>query len=321
MTLLEPDRGQIERFVACIFRHAGTEGWVSIRAFFDNGNESVSHPGVPLESGLDYLIDGAEDIARRAANEPKQIVFTPPLGVFNNKKTAREEDLIAGLVLSVDCDQHPRRALATLSAIIGPPTVIVRSGGQWTDPETGEVQDKLHLHWRLAHPAQGDDLPKLKQARALAARIVGGDESNVPVCHPIRWPGSWHRKGEPVLCEIEDADPDREIDLSIALDLLKAAAPAPQPARQRTDATSHGNVRDATNSLSSFNSGDSRLTCQFNALAHLDRSGARPVWHSLLTSTQHRCLSHLRQRSLVAACKRCCRQSHRGIERLRCVAT
>ena len=225
MTLLEPDRDQIERFITYIFRHAGTEGWVSIRAFFDDGN-SFRIQAVPLRSGLSYLVGVAEDIARRAANNPKKIVFTPPLGVFNNEETAREVDLIAGLVLSVDCDQHPRRALATLSAIIGPPTVIVRSGGQWTDPETGEIQDKLHLHWRLAQIARGDDLPKLKQARALAARIVGGDMSNVPVCHPIRWPGGWHRKGEPVLCEIEDADPDRETDLSVALDLLKAAAPA-----------------------------------------------------------------------------------------------
>ena len=69
MTLLEPDRDQIERFVTCIFRHAGTEGWVSIRAFSDN-RKPFRIQAVPLASGLDYLIDVAEDIARRAANEP-----------------------------------------------------------------------------------------------------------------------------------------------------------------------------------------------------------------------------------------------------------
>jgi hypothetical protein len=227
--LLEPDRGQLERFVGDLFRHAEGEGFFSVRAFFDN--EAESRPfriqSVPLAAGLPYLIDNAEDIARRAANEVKKIVFCPPLGAFSNPTQAREQDLLAGFVLSVECDERPRQALATLAAIIGPPTMIVRSGGRWTDPATGQAHNKLHLHWRLAHPARGDDLPKLKKAREIATGIVGGDASNIPTVHPIRWPGSWHRKGEPVLCEIEDADPDREIDLSAALELLESAAPAP----------------------------------------------------------------------------------------------
>ena len=116
MTLLEPDRDQIKRFVGDLLRHAGIEGFVSVRAFPDNGNaeEAFRIQGVPLAAGLDDLTGVAEDNARRAANEPDKIAFAPPLGVFNNKKTAREVDLIAGSVLSVDCDQHPRRALATL---------------------------------------------------------------------------------------------------------------------------------------------------------------------------------------------------------------
>src|SRR5215472_8161248 len=36
---------------------------------------------------------------------------------------------------------------------LGPPTVIVASGGKWTDPATGQIFDKLHLHWRLRTPA------------------------------------------------------------------------------------------------------------------------------------------------------------------------
>jgi hypothetical protein len=94
-------------------------------------------------------------------------------------------------------------------------------------PGTGEVQPKLHLHWRLARPAKGEDLPLLKEARKLAAAIVGGDPSNVPAVHPIRWPGSWHRKADPVLCSIDTAYPDNEIDLVKALAILKVAAPMP----------------------------------------------------------------------------------------------
>jgi hypothetical protein len=133
--------------------------------------------------------------------------------------------LIAGLVLSVDCDQHPDEARETLERILGPATVVVRSGGKWTD-ETGQAHDKLHLHWRLSKPARDGALPELKRARELAARIVGGDMSNVPIVHPIRWPGGWHRKGEPVLCTIAAEDSDAEIDLAAALKVLEATAPA-----------------------------------------------------------------------------------------------
>jgi hypothetical protein len=79
---------------------------------------------------------------------------------------------------------------------------------------------KIHLHWRLARPARGAELVKLKRAREHVARTVGSDPSNVPICHPIRWPGSWHRKAEPRLCEILAVDPDREIEHEIALAVL-----------------------------------------------------------------------------------------------------
>ena len=64
-------------------------------------------------------------------------------------------------------------------------------------------------------PATGKALAALKRARDLAAGLVGGDPSNKPVCHPIRWPGSWHRKAEPRLCEIEQVNADVEIELEV----------------------------------------------------------------------------------------------------------
>jgi hypothetical protein len=111
--------------------------------------------------------------------------------------------------------------------ILGPATAVVYSGSVWTDTETGEVQAKRHLHWRLAVPAHGAEaLGKLKLARELACRIVGADPSNISTVHPLRWPGSWHRKGDPVLCRMEACNPDLEIDLDNALAQLKEACPA-----------------------------------------------------------------------------------------------
>jgi hypothetical protein len=221
-SLLEPDRAALEIFVDAIFRHAGTQGFVSLRGFFEgDASKPFRITPVSLAGDLKFLVDAAEDDARRAALDPKAVVFAPPLAVFAIKERAREKDIALGLALSVELDQDPQQAREQLEQLLGPATITVKSGGLWTDPKTGEIHDKLHLHWRLAKPAaQGVAIAKLKEARDLAARLVGGDPSNQPVCHPIRWPGSWHRKAAPRLCAIETANPDAEIDLDAALATL-----------------------------------------------------------------------------------------------------
>jgi hypothetical protein len=227
---LKPNRDEIEIFVDALFRHAGREGFVSLRSFFDDDQASKPFRITPtaLTGGLKPIIEGAEDDVYRGANNPKRVVFCPPIAVFSNREHAGERDLLRGLALSVECDQQPEMARLALEQILGPATVIVASGGQWTDPTTKTEQAKLHLHWRLQQPAQGKDLATLKVARDMATRIVGGDPSNKPVCHPIRWPGSWHRKREPVLCRIVAQNPDSEIDLVTAHEALSAFAPPPK---------------------------------------------------------------------------------------------
>src|SRR5262249_49667935 len=37
--ILSPDRGGIEKFVNAMFRHVGSEGFVSLRSFYDDRNE------------------------------------------------------------------------------------------------------------------------------------------------------------------------------------------------------------------------------------------------------------------------------------------
>jgi hypothetical protein len=225
---LEPDRDQIEIFVDAIFRHAGNEGYISLRSFLNNNKVLKPIQTVKLNgANRVYLIDVAEDQARRAANNPEPAVFCPPLAVFNGETgwQAREADLFKGLTISVECDERPDEARTRLEEILGPTTAVVRSGGQWIDPKDGAAFDKLHLHWRLAAPAMDGALGNLKCARELATTIVGGDPSNIPAVHCLRWPGGWHRKGPPRLCELVGINPDAEIDLETALAALKAAAP------------------------------------------------------------------------------------------------
>jgi hypothetical protein len=239
--MLEPDIDAIEIFTDALFRHAG-EGFVSLRAFLEQDAakpymiSAVSVAG----NNLSLLNERAAQGARQAANHSMGVVFCPPIAIFNDRKKAAEANLVEGLALSVECDQHPQRALRRLWEVIGPPTLVVESGGLWTDPATGETHKKLHLHWRLKTPARGkQQLADLKLARDLACRLVGGDPSNKSVVHPIRWAGTWHKKAEPILCRIASANPDEEIDLGIALARLKEAMPQEQ-ARANGHATGDG---------------------------------------------------------------------------------
>jgi hypothetical protein len=134
-------------------------------------------------------------------------------------------DLAEGLALTIECDANARAAIATLTKLLGPPTAVVASGGEWMDPKTGELEPKLHGHWRLKVPARdADAFAKLKLARKLAAKIVDGDTSNVPIVHCIRWPGSVHRKADPRLCHVVAMNDEAEIDLDDVLTILKKAA-------------------------------------------------------------------------------------------------
>ncbi len=227
---LEVDRGEIERFIGTLFRYAGEGNYVSLRAFAENEPDPkkvvFDIRGVCIVGeGLSTLADQACDMAQRAASATKPVVFCPPIATFNNPSKAREVDLVEMMALSVECDKEPEKARKRLEGLLGPATVVVRSGGEWTDPDTGEVQDKLHLHWRLAEPATSSEEHRDgKEARALATAIVGGDATNVPAVHPIRCPGSWHRKGKPRLAKIDALNENAEIELSDALDTLRLAS-------------------------------------------------------------------------------------------------
>ena len=134
--------------------------------------------------GLQLVIDAAVPVAQAAANVTTPVVFCPIPATFKDGSNAREDNLAQGLVLCVDCDQRPQQARNKLEAILGPPTLVVESGGVWIDPATGEIQSRVHLYWRLKRPATGEDLAKLKRARRLATQYVGGDPTNISMCAP-----------------------------------------------------------------------------------------------------------------------------------------
>src|SRR6516165_4479746 len=103
--MLEVDRDQIKIFVDALFRHAGKDGFVSLRAFHDNSSNKVFRINpTGLSGGLKFLVDVAEDDAYRAANWPQPVVFCPPIAVFVSKDDAKDANVAEGLALSVECD-------------------------------------------------------------------------------------------------------------------------------------------------------------------------------------------------------------------------
>src|SRR5271170_6536225 len=206
MSALQPDRDQIARFVNAMFRHADEGSYVNLRGFDheNRGYKPREWKSVQLNGArLGPLVDAAADLARLFANAPVPTVFSPPVATFRDGRGAGEDNLANGLVLSADCDQRPNASRTRLEALLGPATIVAASGGSWTDPDTGGAEDKVHLHWRLTKPTTDNEQhTKARIARRLMKMIIGSDGTAVPLSHPFRWPGSWHRKAEPRLARI-----------------------------------------------------------------------------------------------------------------------
>jgi hypothetical protein len=78
---LEPDRDQLEIFADAVLRHRGSEGFLSLRSFYesDDSKPAFRKSAVLLKGNFRFLIDCAVDDARRAAQAPQPVVFAPPL--------------------------------------------------------------------------------------------------------------------------------------------------------------------------------------------------------------------------------------------------
>jgi hypothetical protein len=229
--LREPDRTTIAAFVHALFSYADEGSFISLRGF-DQFRDGAAPPyirGVQINGhGLDPVVDAAVVGARVSANAANPMVFAPPIATFRTSQRAAEADLINGICISVEVDAgDTRKARERLEGLIGPATVVVASGGEWADTDTGEIFPKLHLHWRLSEPTRDDvGHAQLKHCRRLACALVNADPSAKTSVHPLRWPGSWHLKAAPKLATIVALNESAEVHLSEAMDALEAAAEA-----------------------------------------------------------------------------------------------
>lgn len=227
--LLIAQRDEIAHFVNALFRYADAASVVGLRSFEHEPGAPPLLQGWPvIGADLSDLVDQACQAATNAANAPRPMVFAPPVATFSKVGRANEENLANGVALSVEIDKGDTSSQQLrLEHLLGPATVVVASGGTWTDPVTGECFNKLHLHWRLSEPTRTPvEHLKLKAARRAATLLVGADGTAVPAVHPLRWPGSWHRKDKPRLAMIAGGDDAAQIHLDAALELLDDAVEA-----------------------------------------------------------------------------------------------
>lgn len=224
------DASEIGRFVRALFAYAESDTYISLRAFdqFDRMAPPKFIRPIRVNGHIEDIIREATVAAEDTAQFDDASVFCPPIATFTRAYTAAGTALANGLTLSVELDDtDPDAARARLEGIIGPLTVLIRSGSDWIDPATGEIKPKVHLHWRLTEPTTTDeDHARLRQARTLASLLVGGDPTGKPVVHPLRWPGSWNLKTTPRMATIAVLNDAAEINLTDALEALELAADA-----------------------------------------------------------------------------------------------
>lgn len=223
---------EVRDFLDLTMRYAPDGRFFSSRAFFHDRRKQIpflvnGFKFRPGEEGLDGIVRQIVRDAAAAAKAPEPVVYAPPIALFSNKRRATEATLACAPVLAIECDARPKASAMQMQGIVGMATCIVASGGEWADPDTGEVEPKVHVYWRLCEPATDPEgFGKVKRCRRLMAALVGSDTTAVPSVHPLRMPGSLHTKdpARPRLCTIAERNPDAEIDLDEALICLEDAA-------------------------------------------------------------------------------------------------
>jgi hypothetical protein len=103
---IKPKNEAPAKAIDTVFRHA-TGGFVAVRSFADDGTTKAFRLSCSPVSERAFLLDIAEDDARRAAQDPKPIVFCPPVCTFHTKDNASEKNIAEAFVSQGGAGQSP----------------------------------------------------------------------------------------------------------------------------------------------------------------------------------------------------------------------
>lgn len=213
----------LSTFVSTIFKHCTSGGDLSLYVF---PHATSGRPRAERQEWVGrHNLAAMGTLIEYARTRPSS-VFCPPVALYGpglngaGRRTSADSNILEAPAIALELDDTPTESRALAETVLGTPTLVVRSGGV-----TATGEDKLHLYWRLTQPARTqEEQAKLKAIRGALAEVFNGDTSGVPLGHPMRWPGSWHTKGAPRLCEIIERS-ESEVDLGQAYDALMLMAP------------------------------------------------------------------------------------------------
>lgn len=235
-----PDHGMISVFADVVFSYC--EGFAPVRALAEKGApDAPPHtPFVAADHDLGAKLAMQADWAAGAG----MALFVAP-GTVAAPADARAESIAQTQVVLLDLDHGDIAAKRDhVVRHIGPPTLEVASGGV-----TAEGQRKLHLHWRLTEPAEGEDIVTVCRARQMLAAKVGGDPAFRSAHQPIRVAGSVHAKnGVRRLVEIL-AHTSRDYDLGELIEAIIAMPPLQGEAADNLDFNDARGPRGAVTEL------------------------------------------------------------------------
>ena len=164
------DQIQLEIFFKVLFKNA-QEGHISLRGFKKNISAFKAEGYVLNDPKLVASAVRLSNIASKETN----VVFCTPTATFKTPDSATGDQIENGIAISIDLDDvNPQKSKELLESILGPATLIVASGGKWTDDLTGEIKSKLHLHWRLKNPTnKREDHERLKEVAKKSSTNFG----------------------------------------------------------------------------------------------------------------------------------------------------
>jgi putative DNA primase/helicase len=202
--------------IYCDVVFGGLDGYIALRSLKEKGGPDA-YPAFEWcrpESSIERLVA----FARSAEHNGRGCYAIP--GVVGTYKRAGKDDVTGFATICVDCDgEEIGESIAYATEAIGPPTLIIRSGGLNAKDEL-----KRHAYWRLSNGYDETDL--IAKLRLQLALKIGGDPSFARASQPIRVAGSvYHKGGVRRAVEIEQHAPDRVLSIGEATHLIQRMAP------------------------------------------------------------------------------------------------
>src|SRR5271169_6935616 len=87
--VLTPDREALAAFSAAVFKNADPKGFVSLRAYKDDGKDGPAIIIEPITIGNHAYLDVVFERTRQAAAWNEPVVFCPPVTTFASGKDAK----------------------------------------------------------------------------------------------------------------------------------------------------------------------------------------------------------------------------------------